>query len=137
MQIADVMTKNVTLVSPDATLVVAAEAMRDRDAGAMPVGKDDELIGMLTDRDIVVRGVASGKPVERTLVREAMTRQVLYCFEDQSLEEVARNMAEIQTRRLPVVNRDKQLVGIVSLGDIAANDAEAGKIAETGVCQPA
>lgn len=136
MQISDVMTKDVTLVSPDATLVVAAEAMRDRDAGSMPVGKDDELIGMITDRDIVVRGVATGKPVERTLVREAMTQQLLYCFDDQSVEEVAANMADIQMRRLPVVNRDKQLVGIVSLGDIAKRHGEATKVAETGVAQP-
>lgn len=136
MQISDVMTKDVTLVSPDATLVVAAEAMRDRDAGSMPVGKDDQLIGMITDRDIVVRGVATGKPVERTLVREAMTQQLLYCFDDQSVEEVADNMAEIQMRRLPVVNRDKQLVGIVSLGDIAKRHDDAAKVAETGVAQP-
>jgi len=133
MKIADVMTKNVTMVSPDATLVVAAEAMQERDAGALPVGEGDRLLGMITDRDIAVRGVASGEPVERMLVRQAMTPQVLYCFDDQEVAEVARNMGEVQTRRLPVVNREKRLVGIVSVGDLARHDPEAAKTAEGGV----
>ena len=133
MKIADMMTRNVTMVSPDASLVVAAEAMAERDAGALPVGEGDQLVGMITDRDIAIRGVASGKPVERMLVREAMTPQVLYCFEDQDCEEVAKNMAEVQARRLPVINRDKRLVGIVSLGDFARNEPEAVKTAEIGV----
>jgi CBS domain-containing protein len=133
MNIADMMTRNVTMVSPDASLVVAAEAMAERDAGALPVGEGDQLVGMITDRDIAIRGVASGKPVERMLVREAMTPQVLYCFEDQDCEEVAKNMAEVQARRLPVINRDKRLVGIVSLGDFARNEPEAAKTAEIGV----
>jgi CBS domain-containing protein len=137
MNIADVMTRNVTMVSPDASLVVAAEAMAERDAGALPVGEGDQLVGMITDRDIAVRGVASGKPVERTLVREVMTPQVMYCYEDQPCDEVANNMAEIQARRLPVVNHDKRLVGIVSLGDFARNEPEAAKTAESGVAAPA
>jgi CBS domain-containing protein len=136
MNIADVMSQNVTLVSPDARLVVAAEAMAEREAGALPVGEGDQLIGMITDRDIVVRGVASGKPVERMLVREAMTPQVLYCFEDQPCDEVARNMAEVQASRLPVVNRDKRLVGIVSVGDFARSEPETAKTAEEGVASP-
>ena len=137
MQIADVMTRNVTMVSPDASLVVAAEAMAERDAGALPVGEGDELVGMITDRDITVRGVATGKPVERMLVREAMTPQVFYCFEDQDCDEVANNMAEVQACRLPVLNREKRLVGIVSLGDFARHTPEAAKTAETGVAAPA
>jgi len=137
MNIADVMTRNVTMVSPDASLVVAAEAMAERDAGALPVGEGDQLVGMITDRDIAIRGVASGKPVERMLVREAMTPQVLYCFEDQACDEVANNMAEVQARRLPVVNREKRLVGIVSLGDFARNEPEAAKTAEQGVAATA
>lgn len=137
MNIADVMSRNVTMVSPDASLVVAAEAMAERDAGALPVGEGDQLVGMITDRDIAIRGVASGKPVERMLVREAMTPQVLYCFDDQTCDEVANNMAELQVRRLPVVNRDKRLVGVVSLGDFARNEPEAAKTAETGVAATA
>ena len=137
MNIADVMTRNVTMVSLDASLVVAAEAMAERDAGALPVGEGDQLVGMITDRDVAVRGVASGKPVERTLVREVMTPQVLYCFEDQACDEVANNMAEIQARRLPVMNHDKRLVGIVSLGDLARNEPEAAKTAATGVAASA
>ena len=137
MNIADVMSRNVTMVSPDASLVVAAEAMAERDAGALPVGEGDQLVGMITDRDIAIRGVASGKPVERMLVREAMTPQVLYCFDDQTCDEVAGNMAEVQVRRLPVVNRDKRLVGVVSLGDFARNEPEAAKTAETGVAATA
>jgi CBS domain-containing protein len=136
MNISDVMTRNVTLVSPDASLITAAQAMAEGDAGALPVGKDDELVGMVTDRDIVVRGVATGKALERLLVREVMTPQVLYCFEDQDCEEVAKNMAEVQARRLPVVDREKRLVGIVSLGDFARSDAEIAKTAEAGVSQP-
>jgi CBS domain-containing protein len=101
------------------------------------VGEGDQLVGMITDRDVAVRGVASGKPVERTLVREVMTPQVLYCFEDQACDEVANNMAEIQARRLPVMNHDKRLVGIVSLGDLARNEPEAAKTAETGVAASA
>ena len=88
---------------------------------------------LFRSRDIAIRGVASGKPVERMLVREAMTPQVLYCFDDQPCDEVARNMAEVQARRLPVVNRDKRLVGIVSLGDFARHEPEAAQTAEEGV----
>jgi CBS domain-containing protein len=95
--------------------------MVEIDAGALPVANSDRLLGMITDRDIAVRAVAEGKSPD-TPVDEVMSREVLYCFDDQDLEDVARNMGKIQVRRLPVVDRDKRLVGIVSLGDLARNE---------------
>lgn len=128
MKVKDVMTANVDVIDPAAKIAEASRRMRDEDIGALPVGEKDKLVGMVTDRDIVVRAVAEGKDPEKTTVREAMSDQVLYCFEDQSTEEVAANMGENQVRRLPVVNRDKRLVGIVSLGDLSSRGAtgEAG-----------
>jgi CBS domain-containing protein len=92
--------------------------MASLDAGVLPVGDKDRLVGMITDRDIAIRGIARGKGPD-TPVREVMTEEVKYCFEDQEVDEVTRNMGDIQVRRLPVVNRDKRLVGILSLGDIS------------------
>jgi CBS domain-containing protein len=128
MKIKEVMTADVDVINPAAMLVEASRRMRDEDIGALPVGENDKLVGMVTDRDIVVRAVAEGKDPEKTAVREAMSDHVLYCFEDQSTEEVSANMGENQVRRLPVVNRDKRLVGIVALGDLSSRGAtgEAG-----------
>jgi len=98
--------------------------MAELDAGALPVQDDDRLVGMITDRDIVVRAVAQGKSPD-TPVRDVMSREVLYCFDDQEIKDIARNMGEVKVRRLPVVNRDKRLVGIVSLGDLALNEEPA------------
>lgn len=129
MQIREVMTEKIDLVNPTTTLAEAARKMREDDVGALPVGEGDSLVGMITDRDITVRAIAEGKDPAATTVRDAMSDQVLYCFEDQSTEEVAANMGRRQIRRLPVVNRDKRLVGIVSLGDLSAGGAnkEAGE----------
>ena len=118
MKISKCMTRDVQLASPTQSIRDAAKMMADIDAGSLPVGQDNRLVGMITDRDIVIRAVAEGKSPE-TLVREVMSQEVLYCFEDQELEEVARNMADIKVRRLPVLNRSKHLVGIVSLGDLS------------------
>jgi CBS domain-containing protein len=118
MKVSDAMTPEVQLCTPDDTLKDAAEAMMALDVGLLPVTDNDRLVGMITDRDIAVRGVARGRGPEAS-VREVMTQDVKYCFEDQDLDEVTQNMGEIQVRRLPVVNRDKQLVGIIALGDIA------------------
>jgi CBS domain-containing protein len=115
------MTHDVHLLSPDQTIREAASIMADIDAGALPVGENDRLVGMLTDRDIVVRAVARGKSAD-TPVAEVMSKEMLYCFDTDGVDEVARNMAKAQVRRLPVVNRAKRLVGIVSLGDLARND---------------
>src|SRR6476661_1752081 len=110
MQAQDLMTRDVTVVEPDATIQQAARAMVLLDAGILPVGENDRLVGMITDRDIAVRGIAEGKG-PGTKLGELMTRDVKYCFADEEVENIARNMAEIQLRRLPVPDRDKRLVG--------------------------
>lgn len=118
MKVRDIMSRDVDVLGPDATIGEAARHMRDRDIGSIPVGKDDKLIGMLTDRDIVIRCIADGGNAD-TPIREAMTDKVRYCYDDQDVKEICRNMSDEAIRRLPVVNRDKRLVGIVSLGDVA------------------
>ena len=137
MQIKHVMTKNVELVSPDTSVAAAAQQMRDHDIGALPVGKDEKMIGMLTDRDIVLRVVAEGRDSDDATVGETMSPGVRYCFEDQHLDDVALNMASQQIRRLPVVNRDKRLVGIVSITDLATDGdhASVGEALE-GISKP-
>src|SRR5215475_1696722 len=110
MKVSEAMTRDVHLASPNETVQQAARLMASLDAGVLPVGENDRLVGMITDRDIAIRGVAQGKG-PRTKVREVMTADVKYCFDDQDVEEVSRNMADIQVRRLPVVNHDKRLVG--------------------------
>jgi CBS domain-containing protein len=112
------MTREVKTVRPDQTLEDAARIMGEIDAGAVPVGDDDRLLGMLTDRDIAVRAIAQGKGPD-TLVRDAMSPKVKYCFVDEDAEGVLENMGDIQVRRLAVLDRDKRLVGIVSLSDLA------------------
>ncbi|GAB4067937.1 CBS domain-containing protein [Ancylobacter sonchi] len=124
MKVSDLMTRDVQVIAPDETLEQAARAMALLDAGILPVGDAGRLVGMISDRDIAVRGVALGKG-PATRVREIMSGEVKYCFEDQEIDEIGRNMAEQQVRRLPVVNRTKQLVGILSLGDIAVAGREA------------
>src|SRR5437763_16151268 len=118
MKVRDVMTSSVEVASPDDTIEHAARKMAELDAGALPVGEKDKLVGMITDRDIAVRAVAKGlAPV--TPIRRVMSTDVKYCFDDEDVDQVVQNMGDVQIRRLPVVNRDKRLVGIVSLGDIA------------------
>jgi CBS domain-containing protein len=121
MHVNEAMSTDVKIASPNQTLKEAATIMAEIDAGILPVGDNDRLVGMITDRDIAVRGVAKGlKPDAK--VREVMSKEVMYCFEDDDIEDVALNMAELKVRRLPVLNREKRLVGIVSLGDIAITD---------------
>ncbi|HYD87485.1 MAG TPA: CBS domain-containing protein [Vitreimonas sp.] len=131
MKIRDVMTPDVRTINPDATIREAARLMAEADVGALPVASGDRLAGMVTDRDIVIRGVAIGKGVDAT-VGEVMSHEVLYCREDDDVADVCENMSDIQVRRLPVVNADKRLVGIVSLADIAdsADSEEAGEALE-------
>jgi CBS domain-containing protein len=127
MKVSECMTREVVVVSPDDSICDAAQKMAECDAGSLPVGENDRLVGMITDRDIAVRAVAKNLPPD-TPVRDAMSTEVLYCFEDEDIEKVADNMGEQQVRRLPVLNRDKRLVGIISLGDVAsgADDSTVG-----------
>jgi CBS domain-containing protein len=136
MRVAEVMTRDVRLIEPNQTIRDAARLMAEMDAGIMPVREGDRLVGMITDRDIAVRAVAQGRGPD-TPVREVMTDEVKYCFEDEDTAAVERNMAEIQVRRLPVLNRDKRLIGILSLGDLAMSD-KAAKVgaAVAGISQP-
>jgi CBS domain-containing protein len=136
MKISEVMTAAVHMANPEQTIREVAKKMAEIDAGALPVSERDRLIGMVTDRDITVRGVAEGKG-PNAKVREIMTTEVKYCYDDQDIEAVADNMAEQQIRRMPVVNRDKRLVGIVSLGDIAGRgQADITGGALRGISQP-
>ena len=123
MKVSKCMTRDVELVSPTQTIRDAAQMMAELDAGALPVQQDDRLVGMITDRDIAVRAVAQGKSPE-TPVQDVMSPELLYCFEDQEIEDVSRNMGEVKVRRLPVVNRDKRLVGIISIGDLARKEEQ-------------
>ena len=125
MNVKDCMSNYVELGRPDMTLKEVACLMRDGDFGFLPIQENDRLIGTITDRDIAIRGVASGLNPETTKAKEVMSQKVLYCFEDQSLEEVTRNLGDNQVRRLPVLNRDKRLVGVLSLGDIAQSELAA------------
>ena len=136
MKVSDAMTADVRVANPEETIQQAARTMASLDAGVLPVGEEDHLIGIITDRDIAIRGVAQGKgPTAK--VREVMTEEVKYCFDDQDIEEVTRNMADIQVRRLPVLNRSKRLVGILSLGDIAINrDGKVAGDALRGISRP-
>lgn len=119
MQLKDIMTSDPLVLNPETVLREAAQKMRDLDSGVMPVGEHDRLIGMLTDRDITARATAEGKDPNSTRVGEVMTPDVVYCFEDDDVEVAARTMEQHQIRRLIVLSRDKRLVGIVSLGDLA------------------
>jgi len=140
MKLQDIMTSKPECIRPDTTLQEAARKMRDLDVGPLPVcGDDDRLAGMITDRDITVRAVAEGKDPTTTRVREVMTQEIIYGFEDQDVEEAARIMKERQVRRLVVLNRDKRLVGIVSLGDLATETGDREKSGEVlqDVSEPA
>ncbi len=136
MKVSEVMTRDVRLIEPTQSIQEAARMMAEMDAGIMPVREGDRLVGMITDRDITVRAVAQGRGPD-TAVREVMTDDVKYCYEDDDTADVARNMADIQVRRLPVLTRDKRLVGIISLGDMAVSDGpgRAGE-AVAGISQP-
>ena len=136
MRVSEAMTREVRVANPGQSIREVAKIMAEIDAGAMPVGENDRLVGMITDRDIAIRAVGQGKGPD-TPVREVMsTEQVLYCYEDEDLDHVAKNMSEQQVRRLPVVNRDKRLVGIVSLGNLAQRETRSANKAVKGVTKP-
>lgn len=128
MKISECMTRDVQLASPDMTLREAARCMGECDAGALPVGENDRLVGMITDRDLAIRGLADGKGPDAK-VRDCMSGEVRWCFEDDDVEDCLATMADEQIRRMPVLSRGKRLVGIVSLGDLteAAQAQQAGR----------
>ncbi len=136
MRVNEAMSRDVRVADPQQGIREAAKIMAEIDAGALPVGENDRLVGMITDRDIAVRAVAEGKGPD-TPVRDVMSKDVKYCFEDEELDHVSKNMADIQVKRLPVVNRDKRLVGILALGDIAgkAGPRVTGRATE-GISRP-
>ena len=117
--ISEIMTRDVTVISPDSNLQQAAQMMRDEDIGAIPVCNGRKLVGMITDRDIVIRALAEGKSPTDMKISDAMTDKVLWCFEDQTAGEVLQQMGDQQIRRIPVVSRDMELCGIVALADLA------------------
>ena len=121
--VADVMTSDVEVVRPEETLRDAARAMADLDVGSLPVCDGRRMLGMVTDRDITIRGVAEGKGPD-TPVRDVMTDDVVWCTDTDSIDEVLQQMSDAQIRRIPVVDRDRQLVGIVALGDIALEEED-------------
>lgn len=128
MKVSDCMTRDVRLGDPDMTLREAARLMAECDSGVLPIGENDRLVGMLTDRDICIRGVAQGKgPNDK--VREVMSRDVRWCYEDNAVEDALQCMAEEQIRRMPVLSRAKRLVGIVAISDLSAA-AEAHRTGE-------
>lgn len=138
MNVSDCMSTDVRVCAPDDTIGDAARTMKDIDAGLLPVGENDRMVGMITDRDIAVRAVAEDKGSE-TPVREVMSAEVLYCFEDENLDDVATQMSDLQVRRLPVLSREKRLIGIISLGDISRagdSSAERSGAALSGVSEP-
>src|SRR5438093_4340644 len=108
MKVSEAMTRDVSVASPDETIRQAAKTMASLDAGVLPVGENDRLVGMITDRDIAIRGVAEGKGPEAT-IREVMSAEVRYCFDDEEVEDVLRKMGDLKIRRMPVISRDKQL----------------------------
>jgi CBS domain-containing protein len=137
MKVREAMTRDVQLVKPQQPISEAARLMAKLDIGALPVEENDRLVGMITDRDIAVRAVAVGRGPD-TAVRDVMSREVKYCFEDQSIDEVTQNMGELRIRRLPVLTRDKRLIGILSLGDLAIDEGardEAGEALD-GISRP-
>jgi len=122
--VSDVMTRGVRSLSPRDSVVMAAQAMQELDVGAIPVCNEDRLVGIVTDRDLVVRALAQARLDERTPIDDVMSRQPLWCFEDQPVEDVMAYMRESQVRRVPVIDHDNHLVGMVSLGDLAVKGDE-------------
>ena len=136
MKIKEAMTRDVRTIAPSDTIRQAAELMAEIDAGVLPVAESDRMVGMITDRDIAIRAVGAGLGPDAT-ARDVMSPEVKYCYEDDDVDEVCENMADQQIRRLPVIDRDKRLVGIVSLSDLAkrADTSAAGEALE-GITRP-
>jgi CBS domain-containing protein len=135
MRVGEIMTRDVVMASPGQKLRDVAAEMEKHDIGVLPVRDNDRLVGMITDRDIAIRGISHGLGPDAP-VRDVMSAEVKYCFESDNIDDLAQNMADEQIRRLPVLNDDKRLVGIISLGDLAVSqDGHAGEMALSGICQ--
>jgi CBS domain-containing protein len=130
MLIREVMTEEAECTRPDATLMEAARRMRELDVGSLPVCDGDRLKGIVTDRDIVLRSVAEGHNPSEHTVRDAMTEELFYAYEDQDVDELTKIMKQKQIRRVPILSREKRLVGIVSLGDLAVETDNSGQAGE-------
>lgn len=130
MKVSQAMHKGVEWVSPDTTLTELARLMKKHDIGSIPIGENDRLVGMVTDRDIVCRGLANGKDPAACTARDVMTRGIAYCSEDHDLADAIRVMEEKKIRRLPVLNKQKRMVGILSLGDVSgsADNSMSGEV---------
>lgn len=139
MKIRDILSEDPVVINPDATICLAARKMKEHDIGMLPVCDGDRLVGSLTDRDLTIRAIAEGCDSLRTKVREVMTPKVYYCFEDSELAEAAAIMEREQVRRLPVLNSEKRLIGIVSIGDLAVRSHDERLVEEVmeRVCEPA
>ncbi len=135
MIIEEIMTRDVATIRPEQSLLEAAELMRSRDVGSLPVHENDRLIGMITDRDIVVRGLTDNDIGGKT-VRDVMSEEVMYCRAGDQVESVATNMADLEMRRLPVVDENKRLVGIVSLANMMHSKRTAAQTMGRGVATP-
>jgi CBS domain-containing protein len=131
MRVSEVMTRHVEIMNPRQSIQEAARRMYEMDVGALPIGDNDRLVGMVTDRDIAVRAVALGKSAG-TPIRDVMSTDVRYCFEDEDVSHVADKMADQQLRRLPVLNRDKRLVGILTIGDLAVSEQGSPQLQKIG-----
>jgi CBS domain-containing protein len=134
--IAEIMSPSPQVIGPEASLHRAAELMRDLDVGALPVCNGKRLLGMVTDRDITVRGVASGLSPDQACVSDVMTLDVQWCTEEQDSEDVMRLMGQAQVRRVPVINAERELVGIVSLGDLATRHGGPTETALREISEP-
>jgi len=130
MKAKDIMTRDVECISPDTPIREGAQRMKSLDVGFLPVCENDRLIGTVTDRDIVLRVVAEGKDINSSKARDIMTTEVFWCFEDQTAEEIAAHMAEKGIRRTLILNPDKRLVGVVSIGDLAQAKGKQKKAGE-------
>jgi CBS domain-containing protein len=137
MKVRECMSRDVRTIAPERSIQEAARLMAALDFGALPVGENDRIVGMVTDRDIVIRGVAEGCTPD-TAIRDVMSGDIKYCFEDEDVDHVVSNMSNLQVRRLPVLDRSKRLVGIVALGDIAQGRADCDTVGEAlaGISQP-
>jgi CBS domain-containing protein len=136
MKVNEVMTNQVRVVGPDHSIREAARLMDELNVGVLPVCDGERLLGIITDRDITVRATAVGKDPDKVRVREIMTEDVRWCFEDEAVEDVAQMMGDVQIRRIPVVDRNKRLVGIVALGDLATDRARGADEALRRISEP-